>query len=225
MAGTLYVVATPIGNLQDISLRALEILGSVDLIAAEDTRHTGRLLKRHGLSTRMISYHDHNEIARSAELVRELVSGRQIALVSDAGTPTISDPGYRLVRAAAEAGVTVAPIPGPAAALAALSVSGLPTDRFLFEGFLPRRKGRQSRLAELAGFSGTVIIYEAPGRVPATLRDLLDAFGNRRAALCRELTKLHETVLRGTLDELRAAVEAKSLKGECVLLIAKEGLD
>ena len=225
MAGTLYVVATPIGNLQDISLRALEILSSVDLIAAEDTRHTGRLLKRHGLTTRMISYHDHNEIARSAELVRELLSGQQIALVCDAGTPTISDPGYRLVHAAAEAGVTVAPVPGPAAVLAALSVSGLPTDRFLFEGFLPRRKGRRTRLAELAGFNGTVIIYEAPVRVSATLGDLRESFGNRRAALCRELTKLHETVLRGTLDELLVMVEAQTLKGECVLLIAKEGLN
>lgn len=222
MAGTLYVVATPIGNLEDITLRGISILKDVDLIAAEDTRHTRRLLDRHGLNGKMVSYHDHNEATRSVELVTALLAGQSVALVSDAGTPTISDPGYRLIRLAGEADITVSPIPGPSAGLAALSVSGLPTDRFLFEGFLPRKKGRSSRLKELADFQGTVVIYESAVRIKGTLKDILTAFGPREAVLARELTKVHETVLRGSVGDILDAVERKQPKGECVILISKQ---
>lgn len=224
-AGSLFVVATPIGNMDDITLRARDILGTVDLIAAEDTRRTGTLLKRYDISGKMISYHEHNEAKRTGELVAELQAGKSIALVTDAGTPTISDPGYRLVKAASEAGIAVSPVPGPNAAVAALSASGLPTDRFLFEGFLPRKKGRQTRLKILAEFDGTIIIYESPLRVATTLKQLAEAFGLRRAVLCRELTKMHETVYRGSLEELATMVDQSPIKGECVLLVGKAGLD
>lgn len=224
MAGTLYVVATPIGNMDDISSRAKNILASVGRIAAEDTRRTGLLLKRLGIKGDMVSYHEHNEAARTPQLLQALDSGMDVALVTDAGTPAISDPGYRLVKAAADKGMTVSPVPGPSAVIAALSVSGLPSDRFLFEGFLPRKKGRQTRLRSLAGFKGTVILFESPLRLAATLRDVLEHFGNRRAVVGRELTKLHETLLRGTVEELLEAVETRAPKGECVLLVAKEGL-
>ena len=224
MAGTLYVVATPIGNMDDISGRAKNILASVGRIAAEDTRRTGLLLKRLGIKGDMVSYHEHNEAARTPQLLQALDSGMDVALVTDAGTPAISDPGYRLVKAAADKGLTVSPVPGPSAVTAALSVSGLPSDRFLFEGFLPRKKGRQTRLRSLAGFEGTVILFESPLRLAATLRDVLEHFGNRRAVVGRELTKLHETLLRGTVEELLEAVETRTPKGECVLLVAKEGL-
>ena len=220
--GTLYVVSTPVGNLKDISLRALEVLGRVGRIAAEDTRHTGQLLKAHGISGTLVSYHEHNERRRAGELVALLAEGTDVALVSSAGTPTISDPGYRVIALAAEQGIPVVPIPGASALLAALVASGLPTDRFLYEGFLPRKKGRTARLKELAGFRGTVILYEAPQRVAATLRDVLVHFGDRPAALCRELTKKFETVIRGSVGEVLAEVDHKEPKGECVLVISKE---
>ena len=224
MAGTLYVVATPIGNMEDISSRAKTVLASVGQIAAEDTRRTGMLLKRLGIKAIMVSYHEHNEAARTAQLMEVLRGGIDIALVTDAGTPAISDPGYRLVKAAADEGLTVSPVPGPSAVTAALSASGLPTDRFLFEGFLPRKKGRQTRLRSLAEFEGTVILFESPLRLAATLRDVREHFGNRKAVVGRELTKLHETLLRGTVEELLDAVTAHPPKGECVLLVAKAGL-
>lgn len=222
--GTLYVVSTPIGNLKDITERALEILSEVDLIAAEDTRHTGMLLKHHHVNKGMVSYHEHNELSRSRELLATLQAGKAIALVSDAGTPTISDPGYRIVNLAASHGIRVVPIPGPSALLAALVSSGLPTDRFLFEGFLPRKKGRQTRLKDLAAFEGTVVIYEAAQRMEKTLNDIAAHFGNRRVALCRELTKKFETVLRGSVEDVLGAWGEGPVKGECVLVIGKAGL-
>ncbi|MFC1543580.1 16S rRNA (cytidine(1402)-2'-O)-methyltransferase [Candidatus Neomarinimicrobiota bacterium] len=223
-AGILYVVSTPIGNLKDITLRALEILEGVDLIAAEDTRHTVVLLKHHEISKRMISYHEHNEGRRAPELVDLLEAGNSIALVCNAGTPTISDPGYRVIKLATERGIPVVSVPGASALLAALVASGLPTDRFVFEGFLPRRKGRTNRLLSLADFQGTVIIYESPLRVAATLKEILTHFGNRRMAFCRELTKKFETVLSGSVEEVLAGIGQRAPKGECVLIIGKEGL-
>ena len=221
--GSLYIVSTPIGNLGDISQRALETLAAVDLIAAEDTRHTGKLLKHFQLSKPLISYHDHNELSRSKQLVTMLQGGTSIALVSDAGTPGISDPGYRVVKLAAEQGLEVVPIPGPSAFLAALAISGLPTDRFLFEGFLPRRKGRTGRLKKLSAFDGTTVLYEAPQRIGKTLTDLLSHLGDRPMALCRELTKQYEEVLRGTIVEVMETIAKRKsqLRGECVLVIGK----
>ncbi|MFB0517520.1 MAG: 16S rRNA (cytidine(1402)-2'-O)-methyltransferase [Candidatus Neomarinimicrobiota bacterium] len=223
-SGILYVVSTPIGNLKDITLRALEILDQVNFIAAEDTRTTSVLLKHHEISKRMISYHEHNEARRANELVQLLEAGDSIALVCNAGTPTISDPGYRVIKLAVERSIPVVPIPGASAVLAALVTSGLPTDQFIFEGFLPRKKGRTARLQSLAGFEGTVVIYESPQRVAETLVDILTHFGNRRLALCRELTKKFETVVRGTVQEVMASVGEQPPKGECVLVIGKEGL-
>ncbi|UCH09294.1 MAG: 16S rRNA (cytidine(1402)-2'-O)-methyltransferase [Fidelibacterota bacterium] len=222
--GTLYVVSTPIGNLKDISFRALEILNQVDLIAAEDTRHTEILLKRHEIGKRMISYHEHNEVNRAPQLVDFLEAGDSIALVCNAGTPTISDPGYRVIKLAADRGIPIVPVPGPSALLAALVMSGLPTDRFLFEGFLPRKKGRTSRLQSLASFDGTVIIYESPQRIVDTLNDVCTHFGNRQMVLCREITKKFETILRGTVQDVITRVEERPPKGECVLVIGKGGL-
>ncbi len=202
--GTLFVVATPIGNLGDLTVRARETLAGADLIAAEDTRHTGQLLAQLGIRTPLLALHEHNEGARAGELVGRLRDGARIALVSDAGTPLISDPGYRLVAAAAEAGIAVVPVPGACAAVAALSVAGLATDRFVFEGFLPARAAaRRARLAALAAETRTLVFYEAPHRVGETLADLAAAFGaSRRAVLGRELTKLHESVYRGAVGDL-----------------------
>ncbi len=222
--GTLFVVATPIGNRADWSDRARSTLADVELIAAEDTRHTGQLLALCGISTPLIALHEHNEAARAEELVARLAGGARMALVSDAGTPLISDPGFRLVAAAAAAGVAVVAIPGACAAVAALSVAGLPTDRFAFEGFLPSRgAARRTRLAALAGESRTLVFYEAPHRVGDTLADVAAAFGaGRRAVLARELTKLHETTYRGTLAELAAlaASDPDVARGESVLVVA-----
>jgi len=223
-SGTLYVVSTPIGNLKDITLRALEILNQVDLIAAEDTRHTGMLLKHHELSKRMLSYHEHNEQSRAIELIQFLESGDNIALVCNSGTPTISDPGYRVIKLATERGIPVVPVPGASAVLAALVISGLPTDRFLFEGFLPKKKGRTTRLESLAAFEGTVLIFESPQRIAETLAEIRTCFGNRRMALCRELTKRFECAVRGTVQEVLVSVGQRPPKGECVLVIGKEGL-
>ncbi len=221
-AGVLYVVATPIGHREDITLRALAVLKAVHLVAAEDTRKTGELLRHFGIHTRLLSYHEHNEAERAPQLLSRLRAGEDIALVTNAGTPAVSDPGYRLVSTAAEAGVRVVPIPGASAAIAALSASGLPTDAFVFEGFLPKREGpRRRRLEALAAERRTVILYESPHRLAVRLAELLAALGDRRAVLARELTKVHEEFLRGRLSDLAAELERRGeIKGECTLLIA-----
>ena len=222
-AGTLYVVATPIGNLGDISERARTTLERCAVIAAEDTRHTGPMLRHFGIGTPLVSLHDHNENRRAPELVQRLAAGADIARVSDAGTPAISDPGYELVAAAAAAGIEVIAVPGACAAVAALMVAALPTARFCFEGFLPARAtARRARLRALAGETRTLVLYESPHRIAATLEDCRDAFGGgRRVAVARELTKLHETVYRGTLATLaaRAVAESDFRRGEIVVVI------
>lgn len=229
--GVLYVVATPIGNLEDLSFRALETLRSVDLVAAEDTRRTMKIFERHGITGKLVSLHEHNEIEQASGLVSKLVGGAQVALVSDAGTPLVSDPGYRLVRMAAEAGVTVSPIPGASAVTAALSVAGLPTDRFAFEGFLPAKQAaRLKRLSALAAETRTLVFFESSHRILASLEDLAEAFGAaRKAAVCRELTKQFETVLRGSLEDLVSQVrqDANQEKGEFVIVVEghQEGVD
>jgi 16S rRNA (cytidine1402-2'-O)-methyltransferase len=219
----LYVVATPIGNLGDISARAREILAAVTAVAAEDTRHSGRLLRELGLERPLVSLHEHNERARVGELVSRLRAGESIALISDAGTPLVSDPGFLLVSAAVEAGVTVTPVPGPSAAIAALSAAGLPCDRFCFEGFLPARAAaRRRRLAELARETRTLVLYEAPHRIAECLADLAAACGDgRRACIARELTKRFETFYRASLGELaaRARTDADLARGEAVILV------
>jgi 16S rRNA (cytidine1402-2'-O)-methyltransferase len=218
------VVATPIGNLGDFSARAQETLQACQWIAAEDTRHTGVLLKRFGIQTPQLSLHDHNEAARSIEIIARLQKGDSVALVSDAGTPAISDPGFELVRAAAAAGIEIIAIPGPCAAIAALSIAGLPTDRFCFEGFLPARAAaRRERLAVLAGETRTLVLYESPHRIVEVLEDCAAAFGeSRNATVVREATKLHETAYRGSLQQLLATAQADAdfARGEIVLLIA-----
>ncbi len=222
-AGTLYVVGTPIGNLGDLSSRALDVLHKVDVIAAEDTRRIRGLLSDIGRNVRIIAYHEHNEEERVPQLLEDLAQGATVALVSDAGMPLISDPGLRLVRAAQSQGFSVASVPGPSAVLAALSVSGLPTDRFVFEGFLPRRaSARSERLRELRGETRTLVFFEAVHRLRETLAALLEHFGaSRRAAVARELTKLHEQVSTGTLGELDQRLgDDIPLKGEFVLVVA-----
>jgi len=222
-AGTLYVVATPIGNLSDLSPRAADTLKTCDLIAAEDTRHTGILLKHFQISTPQLSLHEHNESSRAAEIIALLGEGKSIALVSDAGTPAISDPGFELVRAVAATGMNVVAIPGPCAAIAALSIGALPTDRFCFEGFLPTRgAARLTRLKSLATEPRTLVIYESPHRVRETLEDCVTAFGETRAAtVVREATKLHETTYRGSLRELldKSSSDADFSRGEIVLIV------
>jgi len=221
--GTLHVIATPIGHLQDLSPRAIETLRSVDAVCAEDTRHTRQLLAHFGIEQTLIAVHEHNEDGISARLVPRLLDGQSLALVSDAGTPLISDPGYRLVAAARAAGVSVSPVPGPCALIAALSVSGLASDRFVFEGFLPAKPGpRRARLTALAAEPRTLIFYESPHRLAAMLADSAAVFGDtRRAVLAREMTKLFETVLDNTLVRLHATVmvEPDQRRGECVVLI------
>ncbi len=222
-AGVLYVVATPIGNLGDISARALRTLAEVDAIAAEDTRHTLQLLQHFDLRKTLIALHEHNEAEQAELLVHRLLAGEQLALVSDAGTPLISDPGFRLVSAAHAAGVPVRTVPGASAAMAALSVSGQTCDRFVFEGFLPARSvARRSRLAELFAEQRSLIFYEAPHRLQETLADLLGVMGDRSITLCRELTKAYETVLRMPLSELceRVRHDADQCRGEIVLVLA-----
>lgn len=222
-AGVLYVVATPIGNLGDITARAREILAAAHVVAAEDTRHSGLLLRELGLERPLISLHEHNENARAVELVSRLKAGESVALVSDAGTPLVSDPGYRLLRAALEAGIAVVPVPGPCAAIVALSASGLPVERFCFEGFLPARAiARRRRLAELAAEPRTLVLYEAPHRIATCLADLALALGEtRQACVARELTKHFESFYRGTLGELakRAGTDADLRRGESVILV------
>ena len=227
--GTLHIVATPIGNLGDLSPRALEILGSVDAICAEDTRHTRQLLSHFGLERPLLALHQHNEDAQATHLVERLKDGDSLALVSDAGTPLVSDPGFRLVRAARAASIRVSPVPGACAAIAALSVAGLASDRFAFEGFLPAKGGaRRERLARLAAETRTLIFYESAHRIEESLDDLAAAFGpGRPAVLARELTKLFETVLDGSLAELRVRVAAdpNQRKGEFVLIVEGAGDD
>jgi 16S rRNA (cytidine1402-2'-O)-methyltransferase len=220
----LHVVATPIGNLEDISIRALEVLAEVDVVAAEDTRRTRQLLGRHGIDRALLALHEHNEEKQAPQLVKRLLGGESVALVSDAGTPLLSDPGYRLVRLAVESGIEVVAVPGPSAVTAALSVSGLPTDRFVFEGFLPAREtARRKRLHELSQEQRTMVFFESSHRIEASLQDLAAAFGaERQAAVCRELTKQFETVLRGTLADVLAAVtgDPDQRRGEFVILVS-----
>ncbi len=222
--GTLFVVATPIGNMGDISARALALLADVDVIAAEDTRHTSVLLRHYGINTPMVSLHEHNEARRSAELVARLRQGESVALVSDAGTPLVSDPGYRLVRDAVRGGLPVSPVPGPSALLAALSVAGLPTDRFTFEGFLPASRGSRRRaLQRLRDEERTMVFYESPHRIADSLSDLSAAFGeSREAGLCRELTKRFETVCSADLGRLcrLVAEDDNQRRGEFVIVVA-----
>jgi 16S rRNA (cytidine1402-2'-O)-methyltransferase len=223
MPGILYVVATPIGNLEDMTYRAVRILKEADWIACEDTRTTRRLLDHYGIQTRSLSYHEHNEASRTEELVARLQQGDKGALVSDAGTPLLSDPGYRIVRAAVEAGIKVEALPGASALLAGLVVSGLPTDQFHFGGFLPPKQGQRTRLLEsLRDEPATLIFYEAPHRIIESLNDIETTLGAREVVAARELTKLHEEVLRGTPAEIRASLESRdAIRGEFVVLIAK----
>ncbi len=224
MPGTLYVVSTPIGNLEDITHRAIRVLGEVDLIACEDTRHTRKLLDRYGITTKTISYHEHNEQERSRELIDLLAGGTNLAVVSDAGTPGISDPGFRLVRLAIARELSVVPVPGPSALITALVASGLPTDEFFFGGFLPARSGaRQTRLNELRSIPSTLIFYEAPHRLAAALSDAHEILGEREAVVARELTKLHEEISRGRLSELVARFSSgENARGEIVLIIDRK---
>ena len=219
MTGTLHIVATPIGNLGDLSDRARQTLAEVDLVVAEDTRRTGRLLAGIGVDAKLRSMFDGNERERTPGIVRELLSGRSVALVSDGGMPLISDPGYRLVHASIDAGIDVRVVPGPSAAVAALVVSGLPTDRFVFEGFLPRTSQRRARLADMAGDPRTIVVFEAPGRVKRLLADVAVELGDRRVAVCRELTKLHEEVLRGRATEVINELGSAAVRGEVVVVI------
>ena len=221
MSGTLYLCATPIGNLEDITLRVLRTLQEVDVIAAEDTRNTIKLLNHFEIKTPMTSYHEYNKVDKAAYLVEQLANGKNIALVTDAGTPAISDPGEELVALCAQSQVQVEAIPGPCALITALSVSGLPTGRFIFEGFLPmNRKNRRARLEELRNEERTMVFYEAPHKLTATLDDLRDTFGpDRRVAVCRELTKLHEQVLRTTLGEATDYFVQTPPRGEFVLVV------
>ncbi len=225
MPGILYVVSTPIGNLEDITHRAVRVLSEVDVIACEDTRHTRKLLNHYGVNTKTVSYHEHNERERAAELLESLESGLDLAIVSDAGTPGISDPGFRIVRLALENGVPVVPVPGPTALISALVASGLPSDEFFFGGFLPARKSqRRTRLMELASIPATLVFYEAPHRIAESLRDAREILGEREAVIARELTKLHEEILRGRLSELaqRFSTGEEGARGEMVLMIDRK---
>lgn len=220
MPGTLYLVATPIGNLQDITFRALDVLRSVDVIACEDTRHTIKLLNHFRVSNRLVSYHEHNEHERADELADRLIKGESVAVVSDAGTPGICDPGFRIVQRAIEVGSDVVAIPGAVSFVAALTASGMATDSIFFGGFLPAKKGeRRRRLEELCAIPATLVFYEAPHRLGKSLADCADVLGDRHAAVARELTKLHEEIARGTLADLAARFAVKNVKGEIVLVI------
>lgn len=221
--GTLFVVATPIGNLEDITLRALRVLKEAAVIACEDTRQSGKLLSHFGIPTPTISYHDHNEVSRTEDLLERLQAGSDVALITDAGTPLLSDPGYRLVTAAVAAGICVVPVPGASAALGALAAAGLPTDAFRFCGFLPPKSGqRRKALEELLDETCTLIFYEAPHRILDTLEDIEAVCGPRPVVVARELTKLHEEFLRGTATEVRAQLaDRPSVKGEITLLLGK----
>jgi 16S rRNA (cytidine1402-2'-O)-methyltransferase len=219
--GTLYIVSTPIGNLEDITLRALRILKEVDLIAAEDTRHTGTLLKHFGIRKPLTSYFEGNELKKKEFILSKLEQGDRIALVSDAGTPGISDPGFRLILTAIENQIPVVPIPGPSAVITALSVSGLPTDGFFFKGFLPHKsKKRRDLLKQLEDMKETLIFYESPHRLNETISDILETLGDREIVLTRELTKIYEEILRGKVSEIQNQIKEKKLKGEITLVIS-----
>ena len=220
--GTLFIVSTPIGNLGDITFRAVSTLNSVSLIAAEDTRRSKVLLSRYTINTKMVSYFEHNKFQRISQIEGILSDGKDVAVITDAGTPAISDPAYKLVRKAIEIGSRVEAVPGPSAVLAALVSSGLPTDRFLFEGFLPPKKGRKKRIEKLINIEGTAVIYENSNRLKRTVKQLHEFLGDRPAVLCRELTKMYEEIIRGTLSSLLNILESKTFKGECVLLVSKE---
>jgi 16S rRNA (cytidine1402-2'-O)-methyltransferase len=226
MPGTLYLVATPIGNLADITHRAIDVLKNVAVIACEDTRHTRKLLQHYGITTKTVSYHEHNEQERSRQLIELLRAGSDVAVVSDAGTPSISDPGFRLVRAAIENEIAVVPVPGPSALISALIAAGLPTDEFFFAGFLPARtNARRTRLSGLSSVPGTLIFYEAPHRLAETLKDAYEVLGEREAVVARELTKLHEEIRRGRLSELAEHYSNEEPRGEIVLLIDRTVLE
>lgn len=222
-AGKLYLVSTPIGNLKDITLRAIDVLSSVDLIAAEDTRHAAILLKHYDISTPTTSFFDFNKEKKTPGLIEKILQGQSIAVISDAGTPGISDPAFYIVREAIREGILVEAIPGSTAFVPALIISGLPTDKFVFEGFLPSKKGRQKRLQELSEEKRTIIIYESPKKLLKTLADLKQHFGNRRISIARELTKKFEQIYRGTLEKICEEPDILKLKGEFVLVIEGKG--
>jgi 16S rRNA (cytidine1402-2'-O)-methyltransferase len=217
--GTLYLVSTPIGNLEDITYRAVKVLSSVDLIAAEDTRKTKILLDHYHIDKPLLSYYSYNEKVRAPQLIEKLLAGDSIALVSDAGTPGISDPAYHIVRQALENGIFIIPVPGPTAFISALIASGLPTDRFVFEGFLPQKKGRATKLELLKSETRTIILYESPHRILKTINDLLVRFGNRHIVVARELTKKFEEIVRGPIDAVLAELNKKAPRGEYVLIV------
>ncbi len=222
--GILYVVSTPIGNLDDITLRALQILKHVDLIAAEDTRRTRKILSRFDIHTKLVSYFEHNELKKLDRLLSQMETGKEIALVSDAGTPGISDPGYRLIQQAVERGIRVIPIPGPSAVIAALSISGLPTDSFYFAGFLPRKGGKRRKLLDkLRDLDGTSILYESPHRLIKTLEDLLEVCGDRQVVVTRELTKAFEEAIRGSISEVINTLKDRRIRGELTIVLAGKG--
>ena len=220
MTGILYIVATPIGNLEDITLRAIRVLKEVDVIAAEDTRHTRKLLDRYEITNPLTSYHDHNKEEKAPVLIDRLLDGKNVALVSDAGTPGISDPGYFLINLAVSKDIAIVPIPGATAAITALSISGLPTDRFVFEGFLPSKQtARVKRLKELEKEERTLIFYEAPHKILKTLAAIIEVLGNRNAVVTRELTKIHEEALRGALSDVLKQLETRTVKGEFTIIV------
>ena len=221
--GTLYIVATPIGNLEDITYRAVRILREVDLIAAEDTRHSRKLLAHFGISRPLTSYYDHNQNVKGEVVINKLLSGQNVALITDAGTPCISDPGYQLVLSAVNAGVRVVPVPGASAAIAALSVAGLPTDAFVFEGFLPARQGkRKDKLQQLRQETRVIIFYESPRRLQSTLADIASILDDRNVVIARELTKIHEEFLRGSVSAIIEQLADREIRGEVVILVAPE---
>ena len=220
--GILYIVATPIGKLEDISFRAIRILKESSLIAAEDTRQTKKLLNHYNISTSTLSYYEHNRFTRIPQIVNHLNTGKDVAVVTDAGTPGISDPAYKLIRAAIETNARVEAIPGPSASITALVASGLPTDRFIFEGFLPHKKGRKGKLERLASIDATIIFYESPKRIQRTLKDILEYIGNRPAVIGRELTKMHEELIRGKVSELLSYFNQNTPRGEFVIMIGKD---
>jgi 16S rRNA (cytidine1402-2'-O)-methyltransferase len=221
LAGALYLVSTPIGNLRDITLRALETLAAADVVACEDTRVSRKLLDHYAIAASLLPYHDHNAETARPKILERLARGEAVALISDAGTPLVSDPGFKLVRAAREAGHAVIAVPGASSLLAALTSSGLPTDRFFFEGFLPAKSAqRQARIAELAAIPATLVLFESGARIAEALHDLAQGLGAREAAICRELTKMHEEILGGTLDDLAARSDGIETRGEFVLVVA-----